>query len=952
MGCSPSKGKLFSKPEVPGPQQALLAEAPQDEPQQGPQQALLAEAPEDGPQQALLAEAPQDGPLKDLLAEAPQDGPLKDLLAEVPQDGVESRPEEQESKCFETEEKENELPLLTEEHPTKEAAWCQLASDTTGGQKAEDIGETEVNVMPHEIINEGVKTDKINKFGKRKKNKGKRRSAEKQKKSSSVLTKLDFPPHMVRAHQAAYAFLNPNISKFEALLGLLDQAAQTQLSLQPTMSALVFRFEEINQALEEVAEEGEFMLKEHGDYMALPSGMMGPAVLPAKPRTDSANPPNPPPDLLQQLLQHSTEKMKLVGSSVQALGDTTLEEAVEYFASLSKLLVEKLQAKQAAEQRLTLVLARVETAAMRKFNPEDSSLHSEDSGFGGENESLTGSDRRHRGSAGSGSCGSGSNIHGAIDTLPSNLLNLGYNEYDEEDEEEDNEDDDDEEYEDDDGDRSERKRSNSSPPDLSQPFIFMCAKYMQDRQPTVKRPMTAVTTTKHSSSTRCVNIMMELQKSQRNLDQRMKNMAEIRGKKELTGPHYNLYRAGLRRHSVSGSASAQKGPFRTPVLAPQPPKHQSVRRLITTFSQGVDGRQGQSLDNSPPHIRRPRKCGIIHLSDTVNSNEGVLVINGNNNNNSWPESKDDLDVDSLPPPPPEVLMDNSFQRTDGIPGNKERSQEDSVLSLPIINQKTRVSQRLKASVQNVEVLPNRASIKPRSITILPARHAAVMGAQEAEQQQETYLDPEIEKVNCLYQQARRMIQLSNAGESSDKGDITELRGRGPSPLQARVGQRCGSNEFYEGEMSSYSLPVTAPPVSRVRLPPSCPSVCHRFPSPPACRPQSTSRPSSRPSSPKTVTRETDNNTEEIIPSVSFRDARSVFCPRDSQNSQTSIFPRNYVLPKPWGEAFRGRLPTKGIDNSTRRTQSEQRPSSSHSEFSKDGCPGSTQVKGSEPFTTK
>lgn len=869
-------------------------------------------------------------------------------MIEVPQDGVDSRPEEEKSKCLETVEKENDLLLPTEEHPMKETEWSQLASDTTGAQKAEDIKETEVNVIAQEIVNEIVQTDDIKKTEKRKKNKGKRRSTEKHRKSSTVKTKVDFPPYMVRAHQAAYAFLNPNISKYETLLGLLDQTAQTQLSIQPTMSALVLRFEEINQALEEMAEEGELMLKEHGDYMALPSGMMGPAVMPVKPRTDPAYPPNPPPDLLQQLLQHSTEKMRLVGGSVQALGDTTLEDAVEYFSSISKLLVEKLQAKQAAEQRLAQVLARVEGAAIRKSNPEDSALHSEDSGIGGENESLTGSERhrRHRGSAGSGSCGSGINIRGAIDTQPSNLPNLvGYNEDDEEDEEE--EDDDDEEYEDDEGDRLERKRSNSSPPDPSQTLLFMCANYMREKQPTVKRPLTAATKSEYVSLTRNVNIMTELQKSQRDLDQRMKKMVEIQGKKELVGPHYNAYRAGLRRHSVSGSAGAQKGPFRTdqspgslPTLVPQPPKHRSVRGLINTFSQGVDGRPGQSLANIPPHIRRPRKSGVLQLSDTVN-NEGGLVINGNNNNNSWPEGRDDLDVDNLPPPPPEVLMDNSFQSTEGIPGNKERSQEDTVLSLPIINQKNGVSQRLKSSIQNVEVLPNRASMKPRMISILPTRPVrqdVVMKAQDAEKQPETDLDAEIEKVNCLYQQARKMIHLRNAGESPDlQRDITELSSRVPSPLQARVGQRYGSNDFYDGEMSSYSLPVTAPPVSRVRLPPSCPSVCHRYPSPPAFRPQSTSRPSSRPSSPTTVTRATDNNTEEIIPSVSFRDARSVFCQKDSQNSQT--------------EFLRGRLPTRGID--TRRTQSEQRPSLiSHSEFSKIGCSASTQALGSEPVTTK
>ncbi|XP_008275462.1 uncharacterized protein C2orf71 [Stegastes partitus] len=786
MGCSPSKGKLFSKPEIPGPQKALLAEAPQD--------------------------------------------------------AAGDRPEEVENKCLKTEHQENEPPLPTEEHLTKETTW--LASNPMSAQMAEDIKEKEVNVMPQEIVCDVVQTDKIKKTEKRKKNKGNRRSTDKKRKSSIVQTKVDFPPHMVRAHQAAYTFLNPNISKYETLLGLLDQAAQTQLSLQPMMSAMVLRFEEINQALEEMAEEGELMLKEHGDYMALPSGMMGPTVMSAKPSTDRGKPPDPPPDLLQQLLQHSTEKMRQVAGSVQALGDTTLEEAVEYYSSISKVLVEKLQAKQAAEQRVAQVLARVEGAAMRKSNPEDLALHSEDSGIGGENESLTGSERhrRHRGSAGSGSCGSGVNIRGAFDNLASNLPNLvGHNEDEEEDDEDE---DDDEEYEDDENDRPQRKRSSSSPPDPSQALRYMHANYIQEQQPTVKRPLTAANP-EHVSST-----------------------------------------------------------------------------------------------------RRPNKSGIPLLSDAVNCNDRGLVINGNNNNNSWPDNRDDLDMDNLPPPPPEVLMDNSFQSTEGLPGNEEGLREDSGRSLPMINQKTGISQRLKASIQNVEVLPNRASVRPRSINSLPAHPVRQDDAEDSEQQPETDVDPETEKANCLYQQARKIIHLRDAVESTDKRNIVEPSGRGTLPRQDRMSQRCESTEYYEGDMPSCSPPVTAPPVSRVRLPPSGPSVRHRYPSPPVFRPQSLS---SHPSSPKKVTRATDNNPEEIIPSVSFQDARSVFCQKDSQNSQACL---SSVLPRRWGEVSRGRLTTRGIGNSARRTQSEQRPSvTSQSELSRDGSLASTQANECEPLVS-
>ncbi|XP_029985252.1 uncharacterized protein LOC115415754 [Sphaeramia orbicularis] len=880
MGCSPSKGKLFTKP-----------------------------------------------------------GPQNGLLVEELQDSVDSRPTDGVNQHLKSEEKE--IPLPTTEHMTSEPAW--VSSDETDATNAAETEETKGNGMPQEILSEVLKTDEIKRTQRSKKHKANR----KQRKSSIIKTKVDFPPQMVRAHQAAYTFLNPSISKFETLLGLLDQAAQTQLSLQPMMSALVLRFEEINQALEEMAEEGELMLKEHGDYMVLPSGMIGPKFMAIKANTETSGPPDPPPDLLQQLLQHSTEKMRHVGTSFQVLGDNTLEDAVEYFTSLAKLLVGKMRDKQVAEQRIVQVLARVEQATTRKSNPEDSALHSEDSGIGGENESLTGSERhrRHRGSAGSGSCGSGINFRGVLDNQPSNSLNLmDNNEYDEGDEEEE-EDDDDENVDDEDG-RQGRKRSNSSPPDPSQTLLYMRAKYMRNLMLETKRPLTAAAASNKPealSAARCANSVMELRKSQRDLEGRMK---KIQGNREIEGPHYNLYRAGLRRHSISGSGGAHKGPLKTnqlctlPVLAPQTPKRPSVRRLINTFSQGVDGRPGQSLVNIPPHIKRPRKSGILPLSNIANSTEGFQVNNGNNNNNSWPDGKDDCDVDNLPPPAPEVLMDNSFKDSEGNPTNDSISQEGVVQGLPIINQKCGLSHRLRTSMQNMEVLPNRASIRSRSniSSVSPVRQDA-----EEEEQQESGRGQETEKTSCVYQQAQRIIPLHHATESVEKRQTGEQSGqRGSSPLQS-------SHALHESDMSR-SSPVTAPPVSRVRLPPSCPSVRHRFPSPPVCRhPSSSSRPSSRPSSPRTVTRASESTAEEITLSMSFHDARSVFCQNETQNSQPWTSSGASVLPRPWGDTFRGRLSTRGMDNSSRRTQSEQRPSLTS--YSEDGLTASTQATWKEQITT-
>ncbi|XP_074516774.1 photoreceptor cilium actin regulator [Sebastes fasciatus] len=206
--------------------------------------------------------------------------------------------------------------------------------------------------------------------------------------------KVDFPEPLVKAHQAAYAFLNPSINKYDVLLGLLEQATQTQVSVQTMVAFMALRYEEIIQGLEEMADEGEKVLKENGEHLAWPSQMKNLSSSPPL-KSGSAN-IEPPPDLLQQLLQYTTQRMRNVSQTVAGIGEAALEEAVEYFASVSELLEEKLKVKRAAESRLMQLLSRIEMASLRKPGPEDSALFSEDSGIGAENESLAGSERRHR----------------------------------------------------------------------------------------------------------------------------------------------------------------------------------------------------------------------------------------------------------------------------------------------------------------------------------------------------------------------------------------------------------------------------------------------------------------------------------------------------------------------------------------------------------------------------
>ncbi|XP_046907817.1 photoreceptor cilium actin regulator [Hypomesus transpacificus] len=258
--------------------------------------------------------------------------------------------------------------------------------------------EIETNKLLQGKAKHGDKQDMADKKSGRKPKKNSKavkliKKKEKEQKASIVDQKVDFPEPLVKAHQAAYGFLNPSISKYEILLSLLDQATQTQVSVQPMVAFMAMRYEEINQGLREMAEEGEKLLKENGEHLAWPSLMKN---LSSNLSTSGSINSEPPPDLLQQLLQYTTQRMQNVGQSVGGIGDSALEEAAEYFASVSVLLEEKLKAKHAIEARLMQLLTRIEAASIRKPGPDDSALFSEDSGIGAENESLTGSERRLR----------------------------------------------------------------------------------------------------------------------------------------------------------------------------------------------------------------------------------------------------------------------------------------------------------------------------------------------------------------------------------------------------------------------------------------------------------------------------------------------------------------------------------------------------------------------------
>ncbi|KFV52266.1 Uncharacterized protein C2orf71, partial [Tyto alba] len=187
--------------------------------------------------------------------------------------------------------------------------------------------------------------------------------------------KVDFPELLVKAHQSAYAYLNPNLSKYEMILHMANQATQTQLFLQQMVSFLMLRFDEINQLLEEVASNGENLLKEVGGNLAWPAG-----------KCDLKE----HPDLLQQLLQYTVNKMQLLSGTLASLTSDALQETCSYLKSAASNLEGKLKAKQSFDERLlrTVSLLEASTVGTSQSHGDDRTLYSEDSGIGVDSESL------------------------------------------------------------------------------------------------------------------------------------------------------------------------------------------------------------------------------------------------------------------------------------------------------------------------------------------------------------------------------------------------------------------------------------------------------------------------------------------------------------------------------------------------------------------------------------
>uniref|UniRef100_A0A3P9KFV0 Photoreceptor cilium actin regulator n=1 Tax=Oryzias latipes TaxID=8090 RepID=A0A3P9KFV0_ORYLA len=843
--------------------------------------------------------------------------------------------------------------------------------------------------------------------------------------------KVDFPEPLVKAHQAAYAFLNPSIQKYDIVLGLLEQATQTQVSIQPMVAFMALRYEEIIQGLEEIADEGEKVFKEYGDSQ-------------------------PPPDLLQQLLQYTTQRMRNVCQTVSGLGDSALEEAVEYFTSVSDLLEEKLKTKRAAEVRLMQVLTRIEMASLRKPGPEDSALFSEDSGIGAENESLAGSEKRHR----RGSCGSTGTNQSTVSSIEYTVSTVGLprqkrcnqispslslaslnsvgsactlmpNGQEDSllgsislDDGEDDENDKEVDRGVEDVKVAFRMQSNSSPvrgenhpsrlpakrienPQnvdmtlkmknaISGRIQFVSKQNTTAKEKVARNPKASAvvkkrSTTREQRSRSAESLrskgedptLLELERTQKNLSQRLQKMSKTKvegnskiglckqtqGNSPAQSPAINRKLPSVGKDCVSQKCNQKASPPncqtkkeklvkteeeeqtkdektpRVPFKATPPPSppssprtsgfhrgRNSVKKLIDTFSQGLE--EGEGPKSLGP-LKSIQRCGVPVLPGL--GNVEAVLSSGLTSCRPDPIASvktDDLDVNNLPPPPLEVLLDNSFESAQS--GSAAGGDCASKVGKSPVLKRAAVSQRLRASVQSVTVLPSKGGLPQLSNAISPDKvnrqdSSASLKINQPDVQLGVAQQTE---TNCLHQKESKIIPvqqslntnserlptysatMSNSlEESSDTQHLSKLSESGPNTdastvpvFSEKTNQPFTLPTGSKGRMlpSTPSTPSSLPrrfqsnnTFKRQPTPPSSasptsdrtfstpPSAHRRLPTPPTLKqnalnsvttPSHSFKAPSPPASPRVQRLSRENSSEDLSSFRTFSNARSVFCP--------------------------------------------------------------------------
>ncbi|KAF7664435.1 hypothetical protein LDENG_00176450 [Lucifuga dentata] len=293
-----------------------------------------------------------------------------------------------------------------------------------------------------------------------------------------------------------------------------------------------------------------------------------------------------------------------------------------------------------------------------------------------------------------------------------------------------------------------------------------------------------------------------------------------------------------------------------------------------------------------------------------------------------------LDLESLPPPSLEVLMDNSFESAQSLSASVADDGATKAGKSPVLKRAV-ISNRLKSSVHPVTVLPSKGSLPQGYKVISPGKSdqqdtSAQAEVSQSDAQPET--DPGKEKTTCLYKQDRKITHIQHSSDSHPMNYSPTT----PSASQAEAtdNQDCGNfpvpgpNATVSAVPSSSivsSQPSVTPPVSKVRMLPSTPStpttlhrrlpsphtfrrqptpptsaspsvnrklptppaVQRRLPSPPVAKQNSLNstpvssypfKAPSPPASPKVHRWSRENSIEDLSSSRSISNARSVFCP--------------------------------------------------------------------------
>ncbi|TSK58012.1 hypothetical protein Baya_3660 [Bagarius yarrelli] len=700
----------------------------------------------------------------------------------------------------------------------------------------------------------------------------------------------DLPQAILKVHEAAYAYMTDNIPKFETLLKLLEKNTQTQLSLQPMVILLSLQYKEINQTLEEIATKGEQILAMYRIHRALPAEQDDVPQNPDIPDAERNSEPEISPDMLHPLIQ----KMRLFGESVTELGETSLEETSNYFNSISRLLAGNLGAKRAVELRLKQVLNCVESYALRTPNSEDTALPSEDSGIGVENESHNSSMRSCTQQERPGSGVTPQSSYGCADcNLPDQACGNA-------DDDDDADKDIDAEDSNDDHKPKQKQKRKSKLTDQKMLNWFQNELYqsslqvnLQLKKPTkttfeqsnqkdttIRRAKSADTyfessVEKHAPSHFCV---ARRSQSADCLGKRM-NDDMVQGTNRTNTkqkPEWITKRQNLSEFTDLKDENHELIPSLTSAFAPVPPGKYAVRRLINTFSQSVCDIPNQKPYNEPTRFKK-KKTSILPVLTKYEA--GVSSI-GNNNIKSYPVDQqfsvrpNNVDANSFPPPPPEVLMDHCFKK-------KEHPIDEEI-----------VSDTTHKNCYTVLLPPQHI------LNITETSHSGpyfVNGNHQKQECEQSVGAKDKDEAIGLY------LDKLAPDDKGNKKSFAESREETVSSANKDSGEDEASTSC------DNSCSPTPPPVSRTQISPSIYSTCHRVPGPSPSYSVNIQEETSRVSVTSRVQRQTgkgsiDKNGFKTASGLkSFYNARSVFCQEKPSTFQSVKASCRSTLPRPWGE---------------------------------------------------